>query len=175
MPKSLVAVMSFRDTKNGKPQVKLVVIEGEQLPVRLAIQSKSYADMHDLHVGDEKMIIWNEGAEKEEIIRDGNKTGEFRPTYTYDVLSGGAYSSEFIKQSAKESAKGSVAANSVMRTNVRTSTPVVEKTPFEIAQAKVMAMKAKAGDNKLDLNKLDQFMTELSAEEKTVLTTLATA
>ena len=123
MAKSLVAVVPFSDSRNGHKQVKLVVIEGDTLPARLAIQTQKYAALHNLNIGDEKLIIWREAGE-EKVVRNGVETNEIRQTYTYDTLEGGMYSSTYILESAKATAKMQVKMSAV-RPTISRSTPVV--------------------------------------------------
>lgn len=123
MAKSLVAVVPFSDSRNGHKQVKLVVIEGDALPARLAIQTQKYAALHNLNIGDEKLIIWREAGE-EKVVRNGVETNEIRQTYTYDTLEGGMYSSTYILESAKATAKMQVKMSATRPTISRSTSTV---------------------------------------------------
>lgn len=158
--KSLVAVVPFSDSRNGHKQVKLVVIEGDDLPARLAIQTQKYAALHNLNVGDEKLIIWREAGE-EKVVRNGIETNEIRQTYTYDVLEGGLYSSTYIVESAKAVAKMQVKMQATRPTLSRATTApkVTPKTPTasEILTERFLAETEEEGQIKVVKDALLQF------------------
>ena len=105
MSMSKIMVLPFpKKTVNGIDQVKLQVIAGMPLPATYQIINVKFLATLAMKVGKSYNVACDLIGE-EEIVRDGKKTGEYRPKYSFSVLPEDDYLTDYYKEFGATTAK----------------------------------------------------------------------